>query len=139
MGNASTLVQCDDWGALIDDAKNRNCYVGMDSLPKDFISEPSTHNSFSSKNAHSRGLRSGPRYRSHNSHVESRSGTPSEEDEKSTMPPIPRNGSHRNLRPGAGNSLDGFDQSSDRSRDAWQHGILKKQNAGGGVLGKRDL
>ncbi|XP_051123424.1 uncharacterized ATP-dependent helicase C29A10.10c [Andrographis paniculata] len=138
MGNASTLIQSEDWGALIDDAKKRNCYLGMDSLPKEFSPEASTYNTFSSKNPNSRGLRSGPRFRSHDTHIESRSGTPSEEDEKSNMSVIPRNGSYRTIRPGAGNPLDGFDQAADRSRDAWQHGIQRKQNAGGGVLGKRD-
>ncbi|KAG8377370.1 hypothetical protein BUALT_Bualt08G0026000 [Buddleja alternifolia] len=135
MGNANALVQSEDWSALITDAKSRNCYLDMDSLPKDFIPETSTFNTFSSKISGGRGLRSsGPRYRSHDSHMESRSGTPSEEDEKSN---IPRNGNYRVSRAGgaAENSLDDFDQSSDRSRDAWQHGIQKKQN----ILGKRDL
>ncbi|KAK4428500.1 putative ATP-dependent helicase C29A10.10c [Sesamum alatum] len=138
MGNANALVQSEDWAALIADAKTRNCYLDMDSLPKDFIPEPSTHGQFPSKITSTRGLRSGPRYRSHDSHMEPRSGTPSEEDEKSNISSIPRNGSYRILRQGAENSLDDFDQSSDRSRDAWQHGIQKKQNVAG-VLGKRDL
>lgn len=37
MGNANALVQSDDWAALIADAKSRNCYMDMDSLPKDFL------------------------------------------------------------------------------------------------------
>ncbi|KAK4390269.1 putative helicase DDB [Sesamum angolense] len=98
MGNANALVQSEDWAALIADSKTRNCYLDMDSLPKDFIPESSTYGTLSSKISSTRGLRSGPRYRSHDSHVES----------------------------------------SDRSRDAWQHGIQKKQNVAG-VLGKRDL
>ncbi|KAH6827842.1 P-loop containing nucleoside triphosphate hydrolases superfamily protein [Perilla frutescens var. hirtella] len=138
MGNASALVQSDDWASLIDDAKTRNCYLDMDSLPKEFIPETSIYSTFSSKISGARGLRSGPRYRSYDSQVESRSGTPSEEDEKSNLSKISRNGSYRSLRPGAENSLDDFDQSSDKFRDAWQHGIQKKQNAAG-VLGKRDL
>lgn len=138
MGNANALVQSDDWAALVDDAKARNCYLDMDSLPKEFISETSTYGGFSSKISGSKGLRSGPRYRSYDSQLESRSGTPSEEDEKSTVSKVPRNGSYRNLRTGAENSLDDFDQSIDKSRDAWQHGIQKKQNAAG-VLGKRDF
>ncbi|KAK6118930.1 hypothetical protein DH2020_047326 [Rehmannia glutinosa] len=136
MGNANALVQSDDWAALIADAKARSCYLDMDSLPKDFIPDPS-YGTFS-KISSARNLRSGPRYRSHDLHVESRSGTPSEDEEKSNVTTIPRNGSYRTLRPGAENSSDDFDQSSDKSRDAWQHGILKKQNAAG-VLGKRDL
>ena len=41
------------------------------------------------------------------------------------------------LRPGA-DSLDDFDQSTDKSRDAWQPGIQKKQNTAG-IFGKRDV
>ncbi|XP_074264312.1 putative helicase MAGATAMA 3 [Silene latifolia] len=37
MGNANALVQSDDWAALIADAKARNCYMDMDSLPKEFL------------------------------------------------------------------------------------------------------
>ncbi|KAI3820292.1 hypothetical protein L1987_07837 [Smallanthus sonchifolius] len=40
MGNASALVQSDDWAALIADAKARKCYMDMDSLPKDFLAAP---------------------------------------------------------------------------------------------------
>lgn len=138
MGNANALVQSEDWAALINDAKARNCYLDMDSLPKDFIPEPSTYGTFSSKMSSTRGLRSGPRYRSYDSQVESRSGTPSEEDEKSNISKIPRNGSYRSLRPVPDNLLDDFDQPIDKSRDAWQHGIQKKQN-GAGILGKREL
>ncbi|KAL0284351.1 UNVERIFIED_CONTAM: Helicase SEN1 [Sesamum radiatum] len=92
MGNANALVQSEDWAALIADAKTRNCYLDMDSLPKDFIPESSTYGTLSSKISSTRGLRSGPRYRSHDSHMESRSGTPSEEDEKSNISSLPRNG-----------------------------------------------
>ncbi|KAL8504418.1 hypothetical protein ACS0TY_022953 [Phlomoides rotata] len=138
MGNANALVQSEDWAALVNDAKARNCYLDMDSLPKDFIPEPSTYGTFSSKMSTGRGLRSGPRYRSYDSQVESKSGTPSEEDEKCNISKIPWNGSYRNSRPGSDNVLNDFDQSSDKSRDAWQHGFQKKQNAAG-ILGKREL
>ncbi|XP_076927845.1 putative helicase MAGATAMA 3 isoform X2 [Bidens hawaiensis] len=40
MGNASSLVQSDDWAALIADAKARKCYMDMDSIPKDFLAAP---------------------------------------------------------------------------------------------------
>ncbi|XP_057794534.1 helicase sen1-like isoform X2 [Salvia miltiorrhiza] len=100
MGNASALVQSDDWAALIDDAKARNCYLDMDSLPKEFIPEPSTYGSFSSKISSARGLRSEPSYRPQESYVNSGFGTPSEVEEKSTLPYISRLGSHRFLRPG---------------------------------------
>ncbi|KAL7116638.1 hypothetical protein ACP275_03G016900 [Erythranthe tilingii] len=141
MGNANALMQSEDWAALINDAKARSCFLDMDSLPKDFIPESWTYGSFSSKNSSARGLRSGPRYnRSHDSPFESRSrsGTPSEDDEKSNLSTLPRNGNHRVLRQGAETSLNGFDQPSDKSRDNWQNGIPKKQNVAGGFV-KRDL
>lgn len=37
MGNANALMQSDDWAALISDARARNCFVSMDSIPKDFL------------------------------------------------------------------------------------------------------
>ncbi|CAA3025985.1 Hypothetical predicted protein [Olea europaea subsp. europaea] len=139
MGNANALIQSDDWAALIADAKARKCYMDMDSLPKDFfVPESSTYGLLPPKISNTRGFRSGPRYRSYDSHMESRSGTPSEDDEKSNTSSSSRNGSHRHLKPGTENSLDDFDQSSDKSRDAWQYGILKKQNTAG-IMGKRDL
>ncbi|KAL3830454.1 hypothetical protein ACJIZ3_019256 [Penstemon smallii] len=136
MGNANSLVQSEDWASLIADAKARDCYLDMDSLPKDFaVPESSTYGTFSN----ARSFRSGPRYRSRDAHIESRSSTPSEEDEKSNTSSISRNGSYQHLRPGAAdNSSVDFDQSSDRSREAWQYAIQKKQNISG-VLGKRDL
>ncbi|KAL6574184.1 hypothetical protein OROHE_001088 [Orobanche hederae] len=146
MGNANALVQSDDWAALIADSKARNCYLDMESLPKDFIPEcttttttttTTTYGTCPSKISSARGLRFGPRHRSHDSHVESKSGTASE-DEKTNATVITMNGSYQTIRPGAENSLDDFDQSNDKSRDIWQHSILKKQNAQG-VLGKRDL
>ncbi|CAA2994480.1 Hypothetical predicted protein [Olea europaea subsp. europaea] len=139
MGNASALIQSDDWAALIADAKARKCYMDMDSLPKDFfVPESSTYGLLPPKSSNTRGFRSGPRYRSYESHMESKSGTPSEDDEKSNTSSSSRNGSYRHLRPGTENGLDDFDQSSNRSRDAWQYGIQKKQNTAG-ILGKQDL
>lgn len=138
MGNANALMQSDDWAALITDAKARNCYMDMDSLPKEFLALVSTKGSgYTSSQTkisnNTRGLRSaGPRHRSMDPHMESRSGTPSEDDEK-----ISRNGHYRPFKPPLENSLDDFDQSGDRSRDAWQHGIQKKQSSGGVVM-KRD-
>ncbi|KAL5777141.1 hypothetical protein ACOSP7_010067 [Xanthoceras sorbifolium] len=138
MGNANALVQSDDWAALITDAKARNCYMDMDSLPKEFLASVSAkgsgYTSLQSKiSNNARGLRSaGPRHRSVDPHMESRSGTPSEDDEK-----IPRNGHYRPFKSSLENSLDDFDQSGDRYRDAWQYGIQKKQSSGG-VATKRD-
>nr|TKR65896.1 putative ATP-dependent helicase C29A10.10c-like [Populus alba] len=134
MGNATSLVQSDDWSALVADAKARNCYMNMDSLPKDFFVLKGTQGKGSSN---VRGLRlGGPRHRSLDMHMESRSGTPSEDDENSGASVISRNGSCGPFKPPMDNSLDDFDQSGDRSRDAWQYGIQKKQGSSA-VVGKR--
>ncbi|KAL6493163.1 hypothetical protein OROGR_032922 [Orobanche gracilis] len=66
MGNANALVQSDDWAALIADSKARNCYLDIESLPKDFITEctpttTTTYDTFPSKTCSTRGLRFGPR------------------------------------------------------------------------------
>ncbi|KAK4859349.1 hypothetical protein QYF36_004082 [Acer negundo] len=112
MGNANALVQSDDWAALIADAKVRNCYMDMDSLPKEFLAlvsakGPGYTSSQGKISNNARGLRSaGPRHRLMDPHLESRSGTPSEDDEK-----IPRNGHYRPFKPPLENSLDDFDQS----------------------------
>ncbi|KAI3685395.1 hypothetical protein L6452_34637 [Arctium lappa] len=141
MGNASTLVQSDDWAALIADAKTRECYMDMDSLPKDFMAPkvpPPVYGPPQARFSNMRGLkRPGLRHRSYD-HMESRSGTPSEDDEKSNSSFAPRNGNYRPFKPPTeNNSLDDFDQSGDRSRDAWQHGIQKRPNSTP-VTGKRD-
>ncbi|CAA0805655.1 P-loop containing nucleoside triphosphate hydrolases superfamily protein [Striga hermonthica] len=139
MGNANALVQSEDWAALIADAKARNCYLDMDSVPKDFVPESSTYGTFP-KISGARGLRPGQRYRSHDQQLESRSGTPSEDEEKLNVTSVSRNGSHRTLRLGPENPSDDFDPSSDKSRDILQHNsnLNNKQNAALGVLGKRD-
>ncbi|KVH98564.1 helicase sen1 [Cynara cardunculus var. scolymus] len=141
MGNASTLVQSDDWAALIADAKTRECYMDMDSLPKDFLApkvSPPVYGPPQARFSNMRGLkRPGLRHRSYD-HMESRSGTPSEDDEKTNSSFAPRNGNYRPFKPPTeNNSLDDFDQSGDRSRDAWQHGIQKRPNSTP-VTGKRD-
>lgn len=140
MGNANSLIKSDDWAALIADAKARNCYLDMDSLPKDFILPKSLPSAPSPVKVSSnlRGFRSGGRHRSFDMHMESRSGTPSEEDEKLNAPLILKNGNYRQLKPPMGNSSEDLDQTSEKSRDAWQYGIQKKQNSAG-FAGKRDL
>uniref|UniRef100_A0A7N0V5N1 Uncharacterized protein n=1 Tax=Kalanchoe fedtschenkoi TaxID=63787 RepID=A0A7N0V5N1_KALFE len=97
MGNANTLMQCDDWAALIADSKTRGCYINMDSLPKDFMmSRGSVHNSLPGKlPSHSRGFRSGSRHRFSDHHLDSRSGTQSEDDDRSAF----KNGNHRPSKP----------------------------------------
>lgn len=139
MGNANALVKSDDWSSLIKDAKARNCYMDMDSLPKDFVlPKSSPYPSYQAKNPSSRGMRTGLRHRPYDVHMESRSGTPSEDDEKTNSSSILRNGSYRSLKLPIENSLDDFDQSSDKSRDAWQYGVQKKHNSAG-AMGKREL
>ncbi|KAJ4701299.1 p-loop containing nucleoside triphosphate hydrolase superfamily protein [Melia azedarach] len=139
MGNANALIKSDDWSAMITDAKARNCYMDMDSLPKEFSAllsaKASGYGSLQGKIPNNaRGLRSGgPRHRSFDLHMESRAGTPSEDDEK-----ISRNGNYRPFKPPLENSLDDFDQSGDKYRDAWQYGIQKKQSSGG-VVTKREF
>lgn len=141
MGNANALVQSDDWAALIADAKSRNCYTDMETLPKDFlVSKGPVYTPMPGKApSNMRGLRSGgPRYRSMDMHMESRLGAPSEDDEKMGGPVSSRNGNHRSSRYSMENSLDDFDHMGDKSRDAWQYGVQKKQSyAGNG--GKRDV
>ncbi|TYG69709.1 hypothetical protein ES288_D05G252800v1 [Gossypium darwinii] len=148
MGNASALVQSDDWAALIADAKARNCYMDMDSLPKDFTKDllPKEfsgprglgYSPSQGKASNMRGLRSaGPRHRSLDMHMESRSGTPSEDEDKSGTTVISRNGNYRPFKSPLDTFLDDFHPSGDKSREAWQYGILKKQNSAG-TMGKRD-
>ncbi|KAF5181068.1 P-loop containing nucleoside triphosphate hydrolases superfamily protein, partial [Thalictrum thalictroides] len=79
----------------------------------------------------------GPRHRHFDMHPDSKSGTPSEDDEKSNTTSISRNGGYRNFKPSIENSVDDDVQLTEKSRDAWQYGIQKKQSTSG-VLGKRD-
>ncbi|KAI3949324.1 hypothetical protein MKW98_023261 [Papaver atlanticum] len=140
MGNANALMQCDDWAALITDAKGRNCYLDMESLPKEFLAPkgptPTPHpgKSFGKTRGLRTGSYGGPRNRHLDMHPESKSGTPSEDDESNTLS-ISRNGSYRNLKVPNDNLLD--DSELLGARNAWQHGIQKKQNSAG-LLGRRD-
>lgn len=141
MGNANALVQSDDWAALIADAKSRNCYMDMDTLPKEFlVSKGPVYTPLPGKaSSNMRGLRSaGPRQRSMDMHMESRLGAPSEDDDKLSAPLSSRNGNHRPSRYSMENSLDDLDHLGDKSKDAWQYGIQKKQSSAG-TIGKRDV
>ncbi|XP_022980920.1 uncharacterized ATP-dependent helicase C29A10.10c-like [Cucurbita maxima] len=141
MGNANALMQSDDWAALITDAKSRNCYMDMESLPKDFLGQKgSTQSTLPGKNSsNTRGPRSVlPRHRSLDIHVESRSGTPSEDDEKSNSSVITRNGNYRSSKAAVETSPEDFDQSGDKLRDTWQYGMQKRQSSAG-TVGKRDV
>ncbi|KAG4201260.1 hypothetical protein ERO13_A05G267700v2 [Gossypium hirsutum] len=143
MGNAKALVQSDDWAALIADAKARNCYMDMDSLPKDFQKDLVSKDFSGSRGLGyppSQGKASnttsfryaGPRHRSGDMHMDSRSGTPLEDAGKS----IYRNGNYRPFKPPMEPSLDNFDQAGDKSRDAWQYGTQKRNSAA--ALWKKD-
>ncbi|XP_057455088.1 uncharacterized ATP-dependent helicase C29A10.10c-like isoform X2 [Lotus japonicus] len=136
MGNASALVQSEDWAALIADAKSRKCYMEMDSLPKEFLAPKGpVHAPLPGKvSSNMRGLRSaGPRYRPMDMNMEYRS----DDDEKMSALVSSRNGNHRPSRYSMENSLDDFDRLGDKSRDAWQHGMQRKNSTGN--LGKRDV
>lgn len=139
MGNANALLKSDDWAALINDAKARNCYMDVDSLPKEFLAPKGpSHSQLQGKASNMRGVRSsGLRHRPLDMHMDSRAGTPTEDDERSSASVISRNGNYRPLRPSLENSLDDFDQSGDKSRDVWQHGVQKKHSSG--VVARRDV
>ncbi|KAF4346363.1 hypothetical protein G4B88_003394 [Cannabis sativa] len=137
MGNANALTQSDDWGALIADAKARNCYMDMDSIPKDvLVLKGPSHSLLTEKMLpNTRGLMSsGPRYRSFDIHMESRSGALSEKDGNSSGSAISRNGCYRQF----GDSLEDVDRSAgDKSRVAWQYGIQKNKYSRG--VAKREV
>ncbi|CAI8607919.1 unnamed protein product [Vicia faba] len=140
MGNANALTHSEDWKALIADAKNRNCYMDTESLPKDFlVPKGAVYTPLPGKAPlNMRGMRSGgPRYnRSMEMHMESRVGAPSEDDERMNGASVSsRNGNHRPPRYITDNSLDDL---GDKSRDAWQHGIQKRQGSTG-TMAKRDV
>ncbi|CAJ2663447.1 unnamed protein product [Trifolium pratense] len=140
MGNANALIQSEDWAALIADARSRNCYMDMDSLPKDFlVTKGPVYTPLPGKApTNMRGMRSGgPRYRSMEMHMESRVGAPSEDDERMNGASVSsRNGNHRPSRYLTENALD--DSEGDKSRDSWQHGIQKRQGSTG-TMAKRDV
>ncbi|GLT44917.1 hypothetical protein SLA2020_187900 [Shorea laevis] len=138
MGNANALMQSDDWAALIADAKARNCYMGMDSLPQDFPKDLPTYPSSQDKIFSTmRAFKSaGPRHRSLEMHPETRSGTPSADKDK-VVTSVSRNDNYQPYKPPIETSLDDLDQSGNKSRDAWQYGIQRRQNSAG-FIGKRD-
>lgn len=37
VGNATALMQSDDWAAMIADAKSRNCFMDMERIPKELL------------------------------------------------------------------------------------------------------
>ncbi|KAJ0962282.1 hypothetical protein J5N97_030110 [Dioscorea zingiberensis] len=137
VGNANALVQSDDWAALVSDAKSRKCFMDMDNIPKEFlVLKGSAYASGKFPLNNSRSLRTGGlRQRYQEMLPEPRSGTQSEDDEKSNTF-LPRNGSYRNLKPGD-NSSDDLGQSGDRSRDGLQYSSAKRLNISGAF--RRDV
>ncbi|KAJ6825460.1 putative ATP-dependent helicase-like [Iris pallida] len=132
VGNANALMQSDDWAALITDAKSRNCFVDMESIPKELlVPKGSTHGPpglVSSKST--RNLRTGgQRYRHLEMHQEIKSRGQSEDDEKPNSFGQ-RNGSYREMKQSEG-SLDDLEQSG--ARDAIQHGLAKRENISRGL------
>nr|XP_043639260.1 uncharacterized ATP-dependent helicase C29A10.10c-like isoform X2 [Erigeron canadensis] len=103
MGNASALVQSEDWAALIADAKARECYMDMDSLPKEFLAaskvEPPSYGPPPTKFSNARGyVKSGSRQRPYE-HMESRVGTSSGDEDKVKSSSTSRNASYRPFEP----------------------------------------
>ncbi|KAH0679986.1 hypothetical protein KY284_021071 [Solanum tuberosum] len=95
MGNANALVQSEDWVALIADAKTRKCYMDMDTLPNDFLlPNAASHVPPPTNMSNNRGLRFGLRHSIYDPHIEPRSGTTSEDDEKPNALHV-RNGNYR--------------------------------------------
>ncbi|GKV09300.1 hypothetical protein SLEP1_g20822 [Rubroshorea leprosula] len=138
LGNANALMQSDDWAALITDAKARNCYMDMDSLPNDFPKDLPTYPSSQDKiSSTMRAFKSGgPRHRSSEMHPETRSGTPPADNDK-VVKSVSRSDNYQPYKPPIESSLDDLDQSGNKSRDAWQYGIQKWLNSAG-FVGKRD-
>ncbi|KAI3689280.1 hypothetical protein L2E82_47234 [Cichorium intybus] len=127
MGNASALVQSEDWAALIADAKARKCYMDMDSLPKDFLAAPPppppppSYGPPPPKFSNSRGfMRPGFRHRPYE-----HTGTSGDESKANSS----RNGVH-SYRPFNKPPLED-------DYDSWQYGHQKRPNHNG-IMGKRD-
>ncbi|CAM8889725.1 unnamed protein product [Rhodiola kirilowii] len=95
LGNANALIKCDDWAALIADAKARNCYLRMDSIPKEFLLSNETPNPPSSSSI--RGSRSGskPGHRYSENYNETRSGRQPRRDEVLSYVPPPAHSGYR--------------------------------------------
>ncbi|XP_077249953.1 uncharacterized protein LOC143889575 isoform X2 [Tasmannia lanceolata] len=116
MGNANALMRSDDWAALISDAKARNCFVDMDSIPKEFlVPKPSVYTPLAGKSfSNMRAIKmSGARQRHLEMLPETKPATQLEDDEKSNTS-ILRNGSYRNLKQPVENSLDDLGQTGEK-------------------------
>jgi len=133
VGNANALMQSDDWATLITDAKSRNCFKNMENIPKELlILKGSIHSPEKVSSNDIRSLRtSGQRHRQLDTHLETKPGTLSEDEDRSNNF-IRRNGIYRDIKP-PDNSLDDLGHSSDRSRDALHYGLAKRQNTSRGL------
>lgn len=133
MGNANALMQSDDWAELINDAKSRNCFKDMESIPKELLALKGSTQSLEKVSSNDvRTLRtSGHRQRQLDIHPETKSGTPSEDEDRPNNF-LRRNGGYRDIKP-TDNSLDNLGHSGDRSRDAKQYGLATRQNTSRGL------
>uniref|UniRef100_A0A7N0ZSZ6 Uncharacterized protein n=1 Tax=Kalanchoe fedtschenkoi TaxID=63787 RepID=A0A7N0ZSZ6_KALFE len=96
LGNANALIKSDDWAALISDAKERKCYVHMNSIPQKFLPSNELPNPPASSNT--RNFRSGPgpgrRYSDNQNGTRSVS-RPRYEEVQSYIPPASKHTRHR--------------------------------------------
>uniref|UniRef100_A0A452Y831 Uncharacterized protein n=1 Tax=Aegilops tauschii subsp. strangulata TaxID=200361 RepID=A0A452Y831_AEGTS len=124
VGNASALMQSEDWAALVADAKARKCFMDLDSIPKDFLAMKISSNTPGRNTSNNlRNLRTGgPRPRHLDMLPDPRIGMRADEDERPNS--VPRNASYRNL--------DDLGRSGDRSRESLQFGVAKRPNSSNG-------
>ncbi|KAJ0920874.1 putative P-loop containing nucleoside triphosphate hydrolase, DNA2/NAM7 helicase, helicase [Helianthus annuus] len=166
MGNASSLVQSDDWAALIADAKARKSYMDMDSLPIDFFAAPKAaqlpppppppYGPPPPRFSNTRGF-TRPAFRQRL--YDPRRGASLGDGDKADASSSSRNGGYLPFnKPPLGDRdkadlsstsrnggylpfnkppLEDFVNDFDRSRYIWQHGT-KKTEGSNGVTGKRD-
>ncbi|KAJ0790690.1 putative P-loop containing nucleoside triphosphate hydrolase, DNA2/NAM7 helicase, helicase [Helianthus annuus] len=165
MGNASSLVQSDDWAALIADAKARKSYMDMDSLPIDFLAAPKAaklppppppYGPPPPRFSNTRGF-TRPAFRQRL--YDPRRGASLGDGDKADSSSSSRNGGYLPFnKPPLGDRdkpdlsstsrnggylpfnkppLEDFVNDFDRSRYIWQHGT-KKTEGSNGVTGKRD-
>uniref|UniRef100_A0A0E0M547 Cytochrome b561 domain-containing protein n=1 Tax=Oryza punctata TaxID=4537 RepID=A0A0E0M547_ORYPU len=123
VGNASALMQSEDWALLIADARARKCFMDLDSIPKDFLAMKISNTPGRNSSNNIRNMRtSGPRPRHLEMLPDSRVSMRPDEDERSNS--VPRNGSYRNL--------DDLGRPGDRSRDNLPFGMPRRPNSSNG-------
>eukprot|EP01018_Ginkgo_biloba_P000122 Gb_34450 [translate_table: standard] len=125
MGNAAALMQSEDWAALIADAKSRDCFMDMESVPKEFFvpKTPAFTLSQARGSANSRVPRStGPKPGLVDMSAEPKG--PQVNDNKE-LNSIAKNGIYRSSRAQAEHSLEDCGPSSEKPRETGQHGLLR--------------